>query len=58
MLSQETKTAVVDIGFSDHLAQTVKINIGTRNRRSKTAVRREFAHNSIEEFKHLLSQEL
>jgi hypothetical protein len=25
-------TAVVDLGFSDHLAQIMKINIGKRNR--------------------------
>ena len=51
-------TAVVDLGFSDNLTQIVKINIGIRNRRTKTVVRRQFTHKSIEEFKHLLSKEL
>jgi hypothetical protein len=36
----------------------VEINIGKRNRRTKTVVRRQFTHNSIEEFKHLLSKEV
>ena len=51
-------TSVVDLGFSDHLAQIVRINIGKRKRRTKTIVRRQFTYNSIEEFKHLLSKEL
>jgi hypothetical protein len=51
-------TTVVDTGFSDHLTRILKIVIGTRNRRSETAVRRQFTHNSTEEFKHFLSQEL
>ena len=51
-------TAVVELGFSDQLAQIVKINTGKRNRRTKTVVRRQFTHNSIEEFKYLLSKEL
>ena len=51
-------TAVVDLGFSDHLAQIVKINIGERNRGSKMVVRRQFAHNSTEGFKCLLPKEL
>jgi len=51
-------TAVVDLGLSDHLAQIVEINIGgEKNRRTKTVVRRQFTHNSVEEFKHLLSKE-
>jgi len=51
-------TAVVDLGLSDHLTQIVKLIIGKRNRRTKTVVRRQFTHNSGEEFKHLLSKEL
>jgi len=51
-------TAVVDLGLSDHLAQIVEINIGKKNRRTKTVVRRQFTHNSVEEFKHLLSKEV
>ena len=51
-------TAVVNLGFSDQLTKIVKKNIGKTNRRTKTVVRRQFTHNSIEEFKHLLSKEL
>jgi len=43
-------TAVVDLGLSDHLAQIVEINIGKKNRRTKMVVRKQFTHNSIEEF--------
>jgi len=50
-------TAVVDLGLSDHLAQIVEINIGKKNWKTKTVLRRLFTHNSIEEFKHLLSKE-
>jgi hypothetical protein len=46
-------TAVVDLGFSDHHAQIVRISLGKRNRRTTTIVRRQFTYNSIEEFKHL-----
>ena len=47
------------MGHSDHLAQIVEINIGKKkNRRTKTVVRRQFTHNNIEEFKHLLSKEV
>ena len=42
--------SVVDLGFSDHLAQIVTINIGKRKRRTKTIARRQFAYSSIEEF--------
>jgi len=51
-------TAVVDFSLSDHLAQIVEINIGKKNRRIKTVVRRQFTHNSTEEFKHLLFKEV
>jgi hypothetical protein len=50
-------TSIVDLGFSDHLAQIVRINIVKRNMRTKIIVRRQFTYNSIEEFKHLLSKE-
>ena len=36
----------------------VEINIGEKNRRTKMVVRRQFTHNSIEQFKHLLSKEV
>jgi hypothetical protein len=51
-------TAVVDLSFSDHHAQIVRIGIVKQNRRTKTIVRRQFTYNSIEEFKHLLSKEV
>ena len=49
---------MVDLVFSDHLTQIVRINIGKRKRRTKTTARRQFAYSSIEEFKHPLSKEL
>jgi methionine aminopeptidase len=45
------------LGFSDHLAQIVRINIGKGSRRTKIAVRRQLTNNGIEEFKNLLSNE-
>jgi hypothetical protein len=36
----------------------VNINTGKKNRRTKMVVRRQFTHNSIEEFKHILSKEV
>jgi hypothetical protein len=50
-------TTIVDLGFSDHHAQLVRINTGKRNWSTKTIVRRQFTFNSIAEFKHLLSKE-
>jgi hypothetical protein len=49
----ELKASVVDLGFSDHLAQVVIVNIGKGNNRTKIAVRRQLTNNSIEEFKKL-----
>ena len=51
-------TSVVNLVFSDHLAQIVRINTGKSKRRTKMIVRRQFTYNSIEELKHLLSREL
>jgi hypothetical protein len=53
----QLRAAVVDLGFSDHLVQIIRINIGKGNRRTKTVVRRQLTYNSIEEFKNLLSKE-
>ena len=36
----ELGASVVDLGFSDHLAQVVKITAGKGNRRNKIVVRR------------------
>jgi hypothetical protein len=48
----ELKASVTDFGFSDHLAQVIRINIGKENKRTKIAVRRQLRDNSIEELKH------
>ena len=50
-------TAVVDLGFSDHHAQLVRIDTGKRIWSTKTSVRRQFTYSSTAEFKHLLSKE-
>jgi hypothetical protein len=51
-------TAVVDLGFSDHRTQLVRIYTGKRNWSTKTIFRRQFTFNSIAEFKHLLPNEV
>ena len=53
----ELKASVVGLGFSDHLAQIVRINIGKGNRGTKIVVRRRLTNIGIEEFKNLLSNE-
>jgi len=53
----ELGVSVVDLGFSDHLEQVVKINTGKGNRRNKIVLRRQLTNNNIEEFKNLLSKE-
>ena len=54
----ELRANVVDLGFSDHLAQKIRIYIRKGNRRAKTVIRRRFSENSFEEFKNLLSNKL
>ena len=56
--NQVLSTSVVELGFSDHLAQIARIDIGKRKRRTKTIARRQFTYSSIEDFKHPLSKEL
>ena len=51
-------TSVVELVFSDHLAQITRINIGKRKRRTKMIARRQFTYSSVEDFKHPLSKEL
>ena len=44
--------AVVDSGFYDHHAQSVRTDTGKRIWSTKTRVLRQFTHNSIIEFRH------
>jgi Trm5-related predicted tRNA methylase len=53
----ELRAFVVDLGFSDHLAQIVRINIGKGNRRTKIVVRRQLTNNGIDELKNVLLKE-
>jgi muramidase (phage lysozyme) len=39
------------LGFSDHPAQIVRINIGKGNKSTKIVVRRQLTNNNIEELK-------
>jgi hypothetical protein len=55
--NSELRASVVDLGFSYHLAQIVRINIGKGNRGTKTVVRRQLTNNGTEELKNLLSNE-
>jgi hypothetical protein len=48
----------VDLGFSDHHAQLVRVDTGKRNWSTKTSIRRQFTYNSIAEFNHLPSREV
>jgi outer membrane protein assembly factor BamA len=48
---------VIDLGFSDHLAQIVRINIGKGNRRTKIVVRRQVTNNNTEELQKLIFKE-
>jgi hypothetical protein len=48
----------VDLRFSDHLAQILRINSGIGNMRSKIFMKRQFTKNSTEELKNLLLKEL
>jgi len=45
------------LGFSDHFAQIIRINIGKGNRSTKIVVRRQLTNSSIEELKNLLYNE-
>ena len=54
---QELITTAEDLGFSDHLAQILRINSGIGNMRSKLVMKKQFTENSIEELKSLLLKE-
>ena len=54
--NSELGVSVVDLGFSDHLAQVVKINTSKGNRKNKMVLRRQLTNNNTEEFKNLLSE--
>ena len=43
-------TSVVELVFSDHLAQITRINIGKRKRRTKMIARKQFKYSSVEDF--------
>jgi hypothetical protein len=54
--SPELRATVVDLGFSDYLAQIIKINTAKRKQQKQNR-RRQFTNNSVEEFKNLLSKQ-
>jgi len=55
--NSELEVCVVDLGFSDHLAQVVKIYTVIGSRKDKIVLRKQLTNNNIEEFKNLLSKE-
>ena len=55
--NSQLEVSVADLGFSDHLAQVVKIYTGKGNRRDKIVLRRQLTNSHIEKFKNLLSKE-
>jgi hypothetical protein len=44
--NSELGVSVADLGFSDHLAQVIKINTGEGNRRNKIVLRRHLTNNN------------
>lgn len=44
---QELIATVEDLGFSDHLAQILRISSGIGNMRSKPVMKKQFMKNSI-----------
>jgi len=51
------EVSVIDLGFSDHLAQVANINIGKINMINKTQMRRQLTMNNIDKLKQLLYKE-
>ena len=45
------------MGFLDHLAQVIKINIGNKKRKNTFVIRRHLTNRNIEEFTRLLAKE-
>ena len=54
--NSELEVSAVDLVFSDHLAQIVKMYPGKGNR-DKIVLSRQLTNNNIDEFKNLLSKE-
>jgi hypothetical protein len=50
-------SSVLDLGYSDHLAQTLKINVNRPDRGSHMCRKRQFTKESIQEFNYLLQKE-
>jgi hypothetical protein len=56
-LNFEKQTVMYDLGYSDHLAQTIYVKVD-KPVVSPTAIkRRQFTDNTMEEFMHLLQEE-
>jgi len=53
----ESEISVVEMGFSDHLAQVTKINTGNGKRNNILVAKRYFTNRNIEEFTQLLAKE-
>jgi len=50
-------TEILDLGYSDHLAQFLKIKQKIYQRVQELHVTRHFTDNNVEEFKYLLHEE-
>jgi hypothetical protein len=53
----KTEISVVEMGFSDHLAQVIRINTGNKKRKNTLVVRRHLTNRNIEAFTQLLAKE-
>jgi hypothetical protein len=49
---------VLDLGYSDHLAQTLRINANRPDRGPQMSRKRQFTEEAIQEFNYLLQKEL
>lgn len=54
----ECSSSVLDLGYSDHLAQTLKINVNRPDRGPQMSRKRQFTEEGIQEFNYLLQKEL
>ena len=53
----KSEISVVEMGFSDHLAQVIKINTGNKKIKNTLVVRRPLTNRNIEEFTRSLAKE-
>jgi predicted fused transcriptional regulator/phosphomethylpyrimidine kinase len=53
----ENFTEVVNVGYSDHLAQVLYVSVNKHNHESTKIIQRKFSKRNVEKFKHMLNNE-